>query len=123
MTEILLNIDVEPGTTLIITSDNCTNQYISAHNFFDLQHLFDQYECTIMCILWCCRSGEKWSGCCRWCCQDCYQKCCIAQGKLFLDGNDCIEFLNDKFEACDSPSYSIKLIDAEKLNEEGADAR
>ena len=40
-----------------------------------------------------------------------------------MDANDCIEFLNDKFETCDSPSYSIMLTDAEKLNEERAEAR
>ena len=42
---------------------------------------------------------------------------------MFSDANDCIEFLNGKFEACDSPSYSIMLKDAEKLNEERAEDR
>ena len=42
----------------------------------------------------------------------------VVQGRLFLDANDCIEFLNDKFEACDSPGYSIMLKDVEKVNEE-----
>lgn len=42
----------------------------------------------------------------------------VVQGKLCLDANDCIELLNDKFEACDSPGYSIMLKDAEKVNEE-----
>ena len=50
LTEMWLSIDIEPETTIIITSDNCTSQYKSAHNVFDLQRLADQYECTIICI-------------------------------------------------------------------------
>ena len=45
------------------------------------------------------------------------------QGKSFLDANNCIKFFNDKFETCDSPSYFLKLIDAEKLNKERSGAR
>ena len=50
LTEMLSSTDAEPGTTAIIASDNCTSQYKSVHNFFDLQHLVDQYECTIIHI-------------------------------------------------------------------------
>ena len=57
----------------------------------------------------------KWS--CRRCRQDCYQKCC-SQGKSILHVNDFSEFSNDKFDACDSPTYSMKLADTEKINEE-----
>ena len=118
----LSSIDVETGITIIITSANCTSQYKSTHNFFDLQRPTDQYECAIICIHGVAshvkNEVDAVGGITKIAIRN-----AVMQGKSFLNANDCIEFLKEKFEACDSPSYSIKLIDAEKLNEERAEVR
>lgn len=67
--------------------------------------------------LWCCRSWEKWSGAVGGVAKIAIRNA-VAQGKSILHVNDFSEFSNDKFDACDSPTYSMKLVDTEKINEE-----
>ena len=67
--------------------------------------------------LWCCRSWEKWSVAVRGVAKIAIRNA-VAQGKSILHVNDFSEFSNDKFDACDSPTYSMKLADTEKINEE-----
>ena len=54
---------------------------------------------------------------------ECFLKKLWIYFESFLDANNCIKFFNDKFETCDSPSYFLKLIGAEKLNKDRSGAR
>lgn len=45
-----MSVDVQEGTTVIITSDNCSSQYKSANFFSDLQNLATEFNVTIVRI-------------------------------------------------------------------------
>ena len=81
-----------------MTSDNCTSQYKSAHNCFDLQCLADQYECTIICIYGVSGRGENEMDALGGVAKIAIRNA-VVHGKSFLDANNFIEFLNEKFEA------------------------
>ena len=112
----LSSTDIELGKTIIITSDNCTSQYKSAHNFFDLQRLADHYECTIILIYDAAGHGKNEVDAVS-CIAKISIRNAVAWSQSILD-KYFIVYLNDNFEIYDSPSYSVKLTDTEKLNEE-----
>ena len=118
----LLSTNIKPGTTIIIGSDNGTSQYKSENNFFDLLCLADHYECIIIHIYGVAGHGgnavDTVGGVVKIAIRN-----AVAWDQSFFNANDYTVFFNDKFETCDSSSYSIKLLHAKKLNEERAEAR
>ena len=104
-------------TEILSNTDNCTSQYKSAQNFFELQCLADQYECTIIHIYDVAGHGKNEVDAVGGVAKIAIGNA-VARGQSILDDNDFTVYLNDNFETCDSPSYSVQLTDTEKLNEE-----
>jgi len=120
--QMLSSIEIEPKTSLIITSDNCKGQYKSTQNFFDLQRLSNHYQCTIVRIYGIAGHGKNEVDAVGGVAKIAIRKA-IAQGQSFFNSEDCIDFLMGKFGECVSPTYSVQLIDPEKLADDRKEAR
>ena len=113
----LSDIEIAPGTTVIVTSDNCTGQYKSAQNFFDLQRLANHYECTLIRIYGIAGHGKNEVDAVGGVAKIAICNA-IAQGQSFLNADDCVNFLSSKFGKRDAPSYSLHLIETESIEKE-----
>ena len=115
--EMIMFAGVEEGTSVIVTSDNCSSQYKSAKNFDDLQRLADEFLITIIRIYGVAGHGknevDSVGGTAK-----IAIRTAIARKLNFFNAGDCLAYLNNKFANSTEPSYEHKLIPRYTLIEE-----
>ena len=114
--EMLSEIDVEPGSILIITGDNCCSQYKSAKNFYDLNDISDEFGITIIRIYGVASHGKNEVDAVGGVAKIAIRSA-ISRGTSFFNASDCVEYLREKFSFHDDPTYHFKLIESSELND------
>ena len=112
--ELLREINVNAGTTIIIERDNCASQYRSCAHFNDIQQLSDEYNTVIIRVFGILEHGkgetDREGG---------IAKTAIRRetgvGQFFADAGDMVEFLQEQFCSNKNPVYIIKEIEEKDL--------
>ena len=115
--EILDDIKISPGDTLIVISDNCTSQYKSAHNFHDLESLAKEYKINIVRIYGIPGHGKNEIDTVGGT-QKIAIRRAVSNRMVFDRASACVDFLQEKFGDSESPIYDIKEIFPEQLEVE-----
>ena len=106
----------------VIESDNCSSQYKSAHHFEDLQNLSDMMSTTLIRVFSVAGHGkgevDHVGGLAK-----CAVRRYVGTGKDVLNAGDCVTFLDGKFGCKTNPTFHIKEINVDELNERRAETR
>ena len=122
LNKMLSDVEIDPGTTVIVTSDNCCSQYKSAQNFSDLQRISNDYQINILRIYGVAghRKNEvdTVGGVAK-----IAIRTAISRGQTFFNSQECVGYLSEKFYSSENPSYRLKVIEFNSLEEERTKAR
>ena len=120
--EMLSSLDLDEGTCVIVTSDNCTAQYKSAQNFDDLNQLATEFRIIIVRIYGIAGHGKNEvdtvGGTAK-----IALRTAIARKMSFFNAGECVQYLNEKFASSTDPSYNIMLIPRYTVVEERLKAK
>ena len=119
--EILDEIKVSPGDTVIVNSDNCTSQYKSAHNFHDLETLAKEYKINIIRIFGVPGHGKNEINTVGGT-QKIAIRRAVANRMVFDGAGACVDFIQQKFADSEAPLYDIKEIYPEQVEMERTSA-
>ena len=101
------------GKCLVVCSDNCTGQYKSAENFYNLQMIANKYEATLIRIYGVANHGKGQVDCAK----IAIRNEVARTGRYFSTASECVQFLKKKFEGKTNPCYYIEELHTNDLNE------
>ena len=94
--EMLKDADIEPGSYIVIESDNCSSQYKSAPHCHNIQELSDKYKIKIICIYSIAGHGKGEVDHVGGLAKVAIRRE-IVPGAFFADAEDMVVFLQSKF--------------------------
>ena len=115
--EMLETLNMKPGETTSISSDNCTSQYKSSQHFHDLQTIATKYNIRIIRIYGVAGHGKNEIDTVGGVVKITLRKA-VVHGEFFATASSCVDFLVTKFGENESPEYNIKEIYPEEVERE-----
>ena len=109
-------------TSILIESDNCSSQYKSAEHFYDLQYLADKHNRTVVRVYGIAGHGKGELDHVGGIAKIAIRRG-INNGTYMEDSEDMVDFLRDKFQHKEDPTYIIKQIHCKTLETVRAEAR
>ena len=121
--KMLENENIVDRKVILIESDNCSSQYKFAQHFHHMQSLSDNYNRIVIRIFGISMHGkgevDHVGGMAK-----VAVRTEVAAGQVFLNSDDCVSFLSEKFDSkYSSKNYSFKEIDERELDIERASAK
>ena len=114
--EMLEDLEITPGMTIIVKSDNCAKQYKSAENFYDMQDLANKYEVNILRAFGIVVHGKAEVDHVGGLAKISIRRQ-IAAGGFLQTATEMADFLREKFGTSESPSYSISEVNENDLED------
>ena len=113
--KMLDGINVEAVSYVVIESDNCSSQYMSAKHFFSIQQLSNQLDSKVLRVFGISEHGKGEVDHVGGIAKNAIRKE-IAGGCILQDASGMVDFLEHKFRDNSSPEYIVREITEEELN-------